>query len=283
MIMNITRSHNGPTPPELPWHSTTFDPHNIEAMANELYGMVPGRSSVTNQGNQAVAAGEATTPTPQPAQIPIVADTPSMTQPEAPAGVPSFGIIAVENPTESDPLSVLAQQLSAQMSSFSLDPSMQQAIAGLDSAAFYPEGKESELIPLDKIVQELSAQMSSLLPSGTLVESNPSPKSETGQSGFYFLSAPEVEDLGLEPDAPFDVEVIRRDFPILHQKVNGKPLIWLDNAATTQKPQSVIDAVSRFYERDNSNIHRGAHTLAARATDAYEAARETVQRFFRNL
>ena len=78
---------------------------------------------------------------------------------------------------------------------------------------------------------------------------------------------------------PFDVPAIREDFPILRQKVHGKPLAWLDNAATTQKPQSVIDAISHFYEHDNSNIHRGAHTLAARATDAYEKAREKVQTF----
>ena len=68
-------------------------------------------------------------------------------------------------------------------------------------------------------------------------------------------------------------------FPLLHQQVHGKPLAWLDNAATTQKPQSVIDAMSRFYAHDNSNIHRGAHTLAARATDAFEQARQKVQTF----
>lgn len=78
---------------------------------------------------------------------------------------------------------------------------------------------------------------------------------------------------------PFDVASIRRDFPILHQHVHGKPLAWFDNAATTQKPQSVIDAISRFYAHDNSNIHRAAHTLAARATDAYEQARQKVQGF----
>ena len=78
---------------------------------------------------------------------------------------------------------------------------------------------------------------------------------------------------------PLDVPAIREDFPILRQKINGKPLVWFDNAATTQKPQSVIDAVSRFYEQDYSNIHRGAHSLAARATDAYEKAREKVQSF----
>jgi len=77
----------------------------------------------------------------------------------------------------------------------------------------------------------------------------------------------------------FDVEYIRRDFPALHQEVNGKPLIWLDNAATTHKPQSVIDATSRFYSKDNSNIHRAAHALAARATDLYEGSREKVQKF----
>ncbi len=83
----------------------------------------------------------------------------------------------------------------------------------------------------------------------------------------------------VEQARPFDVPAIRRDFPILHQRVHGKPLVWLDNAATTQKPQSVIDALSRFYAHDNSNIHRGAHTLAARSTDAYEQARQKVQAF----
>ncbi|HTU64104.1 MAG TPA: family 2A encapsulin nanocompartment cargo protein cysteine desulfurase, partial [Polyangiales bacterium] len=77
----------------------------------------------------------------------------------------------------------------------------------------------------------------------------------------------------------FDPHFLRRDFPILSERVNGKPLVWLDNAATTQKPQSVIDRISYFYAHENSNVHRGAHTLAARSTDAYEAAREKVRRF----
>ena len=78
---------------------------------------------------------------------------------------------------------------------------------------------------------------------------------------------------------PFNPTDIRRDFPILQQQVHGKPLVWLDNAATTQKPRSVIDAVSHFYLHDNSNIHRAAHSLAARATDAWEAARDRVKQF----
>ncbi len=73
-----------------------------------------------------------------------------------------------------------------------------------------------------------------------------------------------------------DADLLRRDFPILHQKVNGKPLVYLDNAATTQKPLAVLGASRRYYEEVNSNIHRGAHTLARLATEAYEAARQTV-------
>ena len=79
--------------------------------------------------------------------------------------------------------------------------------------------------------------------------------------------------------APFDVERVRKDFPALHQSVNGHRLVWLDNAATTHKPQSVIDATSEFYARHNSNIHRAAHTLAARSTDLFEGGREKVRRF----
>jgi cysteine desulfurase/selenocysteine lyase len=87
-------------------------------------------------------------------------------------------------------------------------------------------------------------------------------------------------DVPLRPSpGPFDPHALRREFPILDQQVNGRRLVWLDNAATTQKPRAVIDRISTFYRRENSNIHRAAHTLAARATDAYEGARETVRRF----
>jgi cysteine desulfurase / selenocysteine lyase len=86
------------------------------------------------------------------------------------------------------------------------------------------------------------------------------------------LSAPGVP-------SSFDVDAIRRDFPILAERVNGHQLVWLDNAATTQKPQEVIDRLTRFYSHENSNVHRGAHELAARATDAYEGARASVANF----
>ncbi|MBV1884102.1 MAG: cysteine desulfurase [Pseudomonadales bacterium] len=78
---------------------------------------------------------------------------------------------------------------------------------------------------------------------------------------------------------PFDVAAVRADFPILHQKINGKSLVYLDNAATTQKPQSVLDVLHHYYSLDNANVHRGAHQLSDRATESFENARRKVQRF----
>ena len=112
----------------------------------------------------------------------------------------------------------------------------------------------------------------------------------TPSSGFYFLDIPKVDQpyqnyvpsqstFLTNSAQPLDVQAIRRDFPILQERVNGRPLVWFDNAATTQKPQAVIDRIAYFYQHENSNIHRAAHELAARATDAYEHARNVVARF----
>ena len=89
-----------------------------------------------------------------------------------------------------------------------------------------------------------------------------------------FRSAP-IGSAGVE----FDVDKVRGDFPILRQRVHGRALVYLDNAATSQKPQTVIDAIGRYYERDNANIHRGVHFLSEHATEEYEAARRAVQGF----
>lgn len=99
--------------------------------------------------------------------------------------------------------------------------------------------------------------------------------------GYYFLDDPVLREQAHAHAASesFDINAIRRDFPILSERVNGKPLVWFDNAATTQKPRSVIERLSEFYLHENSNIHRAAHELAARATDAYEDARDKVARF----
>ncbi len=120
------------------------------------------------------------------------------------------------------------------------------------------------------------------------------PRTPGSANGYYFSEfsprlqepeAPAVPTVAALPATavygrpPFDVNAVRRDFPILQEQVNGRPLVWFDNAATTQKPQAVIDRLASFYRHENSNIHRAAHELAARATDAYEKARETVRRF----
>ena len=144
------------------------------------------------------------------------------------------------------------------------DPSL---IAGLSPEVYGLPG-EAELL---KLFGAFSAPSTSVPAS---VEPGPS---------FYFLDAKKnggynAPALG-SAHPPFDVHAVRRDFPILKERVNGYPLVWFDNAATTQKPQVVIDRVSYFYEHENSNIHRAAHELAARATDAYEKARDTVAHF----
>ena len=77
----------------------------------------------------------------------------------------------------------------------------------------------------------------------------------------------------------YNVQDVRRDFPILSREVNGKPLVYLDNGATSQKPQLVIDAIDKYYSKENSNIHRGVHTLSQEATTAYEVAREKIQKW----
>jgi cysteine desulfurase/selenocysteine lyase len=133
-------------------------------------------------------------------------------------------------------------------------------------------------------------------PSGSLARPSETqiPFDGVSQAAYYFLNGANPFSLnganplnGVNPrnghagltQPPFDVAAVRNDFPILKELVNGRPLIWLDNAATTQKPRQVIDRISHFYSHENSNIHRAAHELAARATDAYEGARKKVQEF----
>lgn len=116
----------------------------------------------------------------------------------------------------------------------------------------------------------------------TTTASPPVPPSPSGQSSA--ARWPASDDAERSPARGterglFDPGTVKRDFPILRARVHGRPLVWLDNAATTQKPTAVIDRVSYFYEHENSNVHRAAHTLAARATDAYDAARDKVRRF----
>jgi cysteine desulfurase/selenocysteine lyase len=163
-------------------------------------------------------------------------------------------------------------------------------VGGLDAAAF-----DEQLIA--RLANELFAEASGH-PKAPPPAAPPSPPPTTRQPAAITTLTPSVASpaasvpvssrLEFRPEvipqlAPrtgqFDVASIRRDFPILQETAHGKPLVWLDNAATTQKPRVVIDRLRHFYEHENSNIHRAAHVLAARSTDAYEAAREKVRRF----
>ncbi|WNV04764.1 family 2A encapsulin nanocompartment cargo protein cysteine desulfurase [Candidatus Methylospira mobilis] len=146
---------------------------------------------------------------------------------------------------------------------------------------------EAGLPKADSVAHQYEALLNDLyaassVDSGVLPVSAALPEAS---SSFYFVDQLSDPSRALASPAlgsahtPFDVQSVRRDFPILQERVNGKPLVWLDNAATTHKPQAVIDRISYFYQHENSNIHRAAHELAARATDAYEIAREIVRGF----
>jgi cysteine desulfurase / selenocysteine lyase len=154
----------------------------------------------------------------------------------------------------------------------------------LEGSAAAPLPGFAALIPQPSALPsalDLDALRATQAPTSRLGAAAPTPGSSPA---FYFLD-PRLPDAdvqalpGLGQHPPFNVAAIRRDFPILAERVNGRPLIWLDNAATTQKPQAVIDRLAHFYAHENSNIHRAAHELAARATDAYEGARATVKQF----
>ncbi len=177
-------------------------------------------------------------------------------------------------------------------------PTVPAAFVPVDSSAFPAFSFLEEARPLFSSEPAPPGPVPALrTQSATDVEKQPR-KLPTQIAPFGFLeesrsiTAPDTqvthEPAGIEPNVPterdlssysFDAEALKRDFPILRERVNGRPLVWLDNAATTQKPQSVIDRLVYFYEHENSNVHRAAHELAARSTDAYESAREKVRRF----
>ncbi|QIL73419.1 cysteine desulfurase [Diaphorobacter sp. HDW4B] len=155
---------------------------------------------------------------------------------------------------------------------------------------------------LDALSGQAIAARAAQQPAVPQLVGNSSPATQTPTASaapqYYFVDAVRLPSGYVTPEKPhpqganatpalgqqdrhpgFDVNAVRRDFPILSERINGKQLIWLDNAATTHKPRQVIERISHFYEHENSNIHRAAHVLAARATDAYEHAREVVRRF----
>ena len=219
--------------------------------------------------------------TPSGSHLPGTVDT------SATPAIPSSLNTAEEltNSGKADTAGISPQVFATQLQTlFAADPSAANSVAknatptydlpGFDPSLIAGLSPEVYGLPGEAELQKLFAPLS--------VQPGGAPTGETGSS-FYFLD--ELETGGFNAQAlgsahpPFDVHAVRRDFPILKERVNGQPLVWFDNAATTQKPQVVIDRISYFYEHENSNIHRAAHELAARATDAYEKARDTVAHF----
>jgi len=217
------------------------DEATLARLANEFFAALPGAAASLD--GRPVAAGPAAS--------------------LAPAGPP--GIPAVR-PGDGEPASRVATELSNVPDSLEESgstvhaPPRREAVPGWES-----------LTPPVNVPAGLGRPMAD-------------PYAPLRAQDFYFVGPPQparpAVPLTRQPGQPsFDVAAIRRDFPILAERVNGHPLVWLDNAATTQKPQEVIDRLARFYAHENSNIHRAAHELAARATQAYEDARDAVARF----
>jgi cysteine desulfurase / selenocysteine lyase len=249
-------------------------------------GTVPDTTAAASLG-QSVAG----TADPLPTPIPLVGVTdiyvPAPTSPE-PEGVPQTAPVA---PRGSVPDSTAAPS-AAWTGAGVADPYLPPGVGDLSAFAVPTEGIVPTVpgvlagTPAAPVAPRGSAPYAGLdwLPSAPSVPdlgwSDAPPDVPVGNEGdYHFLTKADPVPQLPDDHEVFDVNAIRADFPILKETVNGKPLIWFDNAATTQKPQVVIDRLSYFYAHENSNIHRAAHELAARATDAYEEARETVRRF----
>ena len=247
-----------------------FDVAELSRIANELYaeGFPAGSPLASGAAEPAIPSNASLSP--------VVSDT-VIPANVAPAATPASKASLADVP-------VPAAQANSGFGDYlpSKEVELNQLLGGLNIPY------ESELQSLFGLAGAQQGLPNFALPSaGQLVNPNSSAASAAA-NGFYFLndldvnpSAEQLPSAGKHFDAKpaFDVNAVRKDFPILREHVNGRPLIWLDNAATTQKPQCVIDRIAYFYQHENSNIHRAAHELAARATDAYEEARETVRRF----
>lgn len=301
-----------PSVPEAP-----FDAAVIAQMANALFAARPGATSpglatvppgVQAPGNMAPAGS----PLSSPAGLgPGVPGTP-IPQGQIPGSnlIPAApgGVLSLANRLPSAlPHAVAGNGLPDTVTTVApaFEPRAGGAALGVPETYYFlanghgqpsPGGRPAAADPLDALA------LQSLLPPASVTPVSPSaglpstaPANVSPTPAYYFVDAVTLPNGFVTPakpaphatvplagqgqHPPFDVHAVRRDFPILQERVNGRQLVWFDNAATTQKPQVVIDRISHFYKHENSNIHRAAHELAARATDAYEGARKSVQRF----
>jgi cysteine desulfurase/selenocysteine lyase len=285
-----------------------LDPEILARLASEMFASWPRAGSAGPLPAGPVASiGEPTSAAaPAAGMTPGMATAGSGVTSSAPAHLPGGGadVSALRAPH-------LAEPLATTRTAHRAPPAPGLGPSGAPSAAVFPGSEPTPLpaattrpfvdgIDLAAIEVPGDAYLRSLFPESSAGPSLASARPFAGAvptshgPTFYFLdqgrpaaSSPQVPGFPADPHglesralAPtLDVELIRRDFPILEERVNGRRLVWLDNAATTQKPRAVIERLRYFYEHENSNIHRAAHALAARATDAYEDARDKVRGF----
>ena len=262
------------------------DEVTLGRLASEFFRTLPGAALPSFDGLP-TSLGAGSLPAPEPSLIqsgPSVVPVPVAPDPVDPVGsggaefgVPEAYAASLPSVTPPQPPGPFAEQLPAS------PPGSPYYFLG--EASPYTQSGAAPSVPENRVVAqsfglpgqgELLALLADIGGERKSADFDGRPQ-QTGN--FYFLDAARVPDAGPTARPAFDVNAVRRDFPILNERVNGKPLVWFDNAATTQKPQAVIDRLSYFYAHENSNIHRAAHELAARATDAYEAARDKVQRY----
>ena len=261
-----------------PWAE---DPHF--AGLNDVFSFprVPGASV---PGVPEAAVSQPTLPASEPVLGTIPAAHPSLPTASAPDSVP---VLSNSLPSFATPESVNDSSAGKSATQYSAPPNF-PSISELFSFPGVPGAQSAPGVPVlpSSIPTELPSPTALQVPGVQVSGATPVPEKAvppadglpSGVESFEFRPDLEPVELGVAK-RPLDPRLIRQDFPILQERVHGRQLIWLDNAATTQKPNAVIDRLSYFYRHENSNIHRAAHTLAARATDAYESAREKTRRF----
>lgn len=284
--------------PELPGQPQLVDIAKLGDLANAFFRNIPGRENpVPHDAVIHSGAGEA--PIIEP-DLQVAALAP---QPQGRGAPLSEGPAPHVSSFASAPAGISA----ALPHVGGTDPRNSVDPGAVPSTPYYFLGHATELpsapagvqpVPLENLVTpqsqhfpgqaEVNALLKEIARGGRQADA---PSAVAPGAGFYFIdsgaapvgSPPEETPAyqEVEPSAhpQFDVNAARRDFPILQERVNGHQLAWFDNGATTQKPNQVIDRISYFYKHENSNIHRAAHELAARSTDAYEGARDKVAKF----
>ncbi len=286
-----------------------IDDATLDRITSKLLGPIPGAAAPESVGTAALTAARTTSPLASTLGLPgPTAGVSSAATPFPGAPIPAAPYLdeAIHQSQIPAPASIAAA--AAQTAAPGAATSVAPSSAAIPASPYFDAGIHQSQIPAPSSVAaaapatgitEAAAgpiDWSPPLPANVEIHDGSLPRlfddaplsgkpPQDGAPSYYFLTPilatrPEAA----APAAPFqrrlfDVNDIRRDFPILEERVHGKRLVWLDNAATTQKPQAVIDRLVHYYSHEYSNVHRAAHELAARSTDAYESAREKVQRF----